>query len=159
MVLARSLAPLPPAIHTFFTIFFMVLYLQIEKFARCALEGVQCREEGPAFLAAYRERNGRQSPAPLRGSPLRSSVVALLLLPVSIPFTSLVKKYLSHRPQGVVFPKKGRKRPPPLGIPKNDGRQKQKIRYGRRRPRLLGPHRFEKILLRELCSIAGASFF
>ena len=35
----------------------------------------------------------------------------------------------------------------------------QKIRYGRRRPRLLGPHRFEKILLRELCSIADASFF
>ena len=98
MVLARSLAPLPPAIHTFFTIFFMVLYLQIEKFARCALEGVQCREEGPAFLAAYRERNGRQSPALLRGSPLRSSVVALLLLPVSIPFTSLEKSiYLIAR--------------------------------------------------------------
>ena len=96
MVLARPLAPLPPAIHTFFTIFFMVLYLQIEKFgAGCVLKAVQ-GEEGPAFLAAYRERNGRQSPALLVGPC--SSVVALLLLPVSIPFTSLEKSiYLIAR--------------------------------------------------------------
>lgn len=109
-------------------------------------------------MAAYRERNERQSPALLWGSPLRFSMVALLLLPVSIPFTSLVKSiYLIAR--RALFSQKGQKRPPPLGIPKNDGRQKQKIRYGRRRPQMLGPHRFEKILLRELCSIAGASFF
>ena len=98
-------------------IFFMVLYLQSVEWRGAPLERVQCREEGSAFSASYRERNGRQGPASLWVSRLRLFVVALVLLPVSIPFTSLVVRSIYRIARGRCFLQKGQKKATAFRLP------------------------------------------
>src|SRR5699024_3198520 len=129
--------PVMCAMEFLLRIFFMVLYLQSVEWRGAPLERVQCREEGSALSASYRERNGRQGPASLWVSRLRLFVVALVLLPVSIPFTSLVVRSIYRIARRRCFLKKGRKRPPPFGCPKDDGPKiPREIPYGPRRPQL-----------------------